>query len=251
MEFCNLDMITRRTLLELGLPIHYYIEYLTHNASALRELNKDTLRIINSANLPVNDYKAVDLPADFVDDLAVCVPAGEFLQQVSKRSSINPLRLHSATTGEFVPYTDINTSENSLFLGFPMVWSWYWNFTDYGEPTGRLFGSPGGARANGYEVFKERRQIQLTQSFTSSNVILLYIGNGQSITNATQIDWAAFMAIQKFAEWQSSENRNNINSPEGRMFFNERRRLRSALNPLTKTDIVNIYRESYRASMKS
>ena len=47
MRLSTLDEITRRGLLEDGLPIHYYFEYLTHGATCLRELSFDTLKIIN------------------------------------------------------------------------------------------------------------------------------------------------------------------------------------------------------------
>lgn len=252
MEYANLDMITRRSLLETGYPIQWYIEYLTHISAGVRELNKDTLRIINAANIPVNEYFAADLPSDFYDDVAVCIPAGSALQEVPKATNLNPLRLHSSTTGQYIPYvTNQTTVEQNSFFGFPLNWNWYWNVSDYGEPTGRWFGAPGGARNNGYQVFKERRQIQLTQTFTSPNIILLYIGNGQSVTNATQIDWAAFRCLQTYCDWQSSENRKIKDSPEARTYYNEKRLLRANLNPLTKEDIVNIFRNAYRASIKS
>lgn len=252
--YANVDMIVRRNLLEKGLPIHYYLEQLTHITGGLRELTKDTLRVINAANLPLNDYNAVDLPSDFDDDVALCIPAGGFLQEIPKSINLNPLRLHSSSTGAFIPYTsNTNTAspENSLFLGFPLVWSWFWNISSYGEPTGRFFGAQGGARLNTYQVFKERNQIQLPPSFTSQNVILLYIGNGQSMDNATQIDWKAFRCLQTYADWMSSPYREDKDSPPARTFYNENRLLKDVLDPITKTDIVNIYRNAYRGSIKS
>lgn len=251
MVFANVDQIVRRTLLERGYPIQWYIEFLVHITSGLRELTKDTLRCINTVNLPVSDYKTIDLPGDFDDDVALCIPAGGTLQEVVKVNNLNPLRMHSSTTGQFVNPVDLNTTENNTFFGFPVVWNWYWNFSDYGEPLGRFFGAPGGARLNGYQVFKERGQIQLSQNFTSPNAILLYIGNGQSVDNATRIDWKAFRCLQTYSNWQSSPGRDNKDSAEARTFYNEQRKLIAALNPLTKTDLINIYRNSYRASIKS
>lgn len=249
--FANVDMIVKRSLLEKGLPIHYYPEYLYHITAGLRELTKDTLRVINAANLVLNEYFAADLPMDFDDDVCVGVQAGQFLQEVPKTNSMNPLRIHDKTSGAFVPYSDLNLSENGIFFGFPFVWSWYWNFSDYGEPTGRFFGAPGGARTNYYQILKERRQIQFTASFTSQNAILLYIGNGQSLDNATQIDWKAFRALQTYADWMASPNREMKDSPQARTFYNEKRLLRAALDPLTKTDIINTFRNSYRATEKA
>lgn len=253
MQFATLDMITRRTLLEKGLPLHYYLEKLIHGASAVRELAKDTLKIVNAANLPVSDYNSVDLPNDFVDDVALCIPVGGLLQPIAKKDSINPLRVHNETTGEFEPYSNeanLNTSELTFF-GINTSYFWYWNVNDYGEPTGRYFGANGGAYQNGYKVIKERRQIQLTGAFTSGNVVLLYISNGQSADNATQVDWSAHAAIQAYCDWKSSPNAAIKDSPEARTYYNEKRLLRANLNDLTKADILNILRSSYTAAIKS
>jgi hypothetical protein len=246
----NLDSIVRRTLLEKGFPLHYYTEYLFHASSAVRELSFDTLQIINSAKLPVNDYYAVDLPHDFVDDLAVTIPDGNFLQKVAKNDNITPLR-YKDSDGAFAPYSD-NTNEDgseNIFGYVPSVW--FWNFNDYGEPTGRFFGAGGGAKANGYKVFKERRQIQLTETFTSDEIVLLYISDGQSSDNATQIDVQATAAIQAYIGWKRSPNADIKDSYEAATFYNEKRLLRARLNQLTATDIKNILRQNYHASIKS
>lgn len=69
MNLTTIDQIVRRGLLENGLPIHFYSEFLYHGATCLRELNLDTLQIVNTVNLPTNDYAAADLPDDFDDDI--------------------------------------------------------------------------------------------------------------------------------------------------------------------------------------
>lgn len=253
MQLTTLDQITRRSLLEKNLPLHYYFEYLVHGASAIRELSKDTLKIVNSANLPLNGYNAVDLPSDFVDDIGVYIPVGGALQPIPKRDNINPIRVHDGTSGAFEPYNNGQSSNSGefTFFGINTSYFWYWNVNDFGEPTGRYFGANGGAYQNGYKVIKERRQIQFTGTFTSDNVVLLYISNGQSADNATQVDWLAFRAIQTYTEWQRSPNANFKDSPEARTFYNEKRLLRAELNPLTREDIINTIRSGYTAAMKS
>jgi len=253
MQYTTLDMIIRRTLLERGLPMHYYIEMLFHQASAIRELAKDTLKIVNSANLPLNDYNSIDLPADFKDDISVCIPVGGLLQPVPKRDSINPIRVNNAITGAFEPYpsqVDADSGEVTFF-GLSTNFFWFWNVSDYGEPTGRYFGANGGAQLNGYKVIKERRQIQLTETFTSTDVILLYVSNGQSVDNATQVEWDAFRAIQSYSDWQRSPNAAIKDSPEARTYYNEKRLLRANLNPMTLTDLKQTLRENYTAAIKS
>ena len=251
MILSNLDIICRRWLLEKSLPIHYYTEALFHASTAVRELSFDTLQIINSANLAVSDYGAVDLPDDFVDDLSVCIPMGEVLSPLPKQDWITPLRIHDTTTGLFTSSVNQSSDSNqpNLFYGFPAQWNYYWNVNDIGEPTGRKFGAKGGTK-QGYKVVKERRQIQLGNSFAGSSIILLYISDGQSANNASQIEVLAISTIHSFIDWKISPNRAVKNSQEAATFYNEKRLLKARLNPLTKTDILNTVREGYSAGIK-
>ncbi len=249
----SLDIITRRWLLENGLPIHYYAEGLFHAATCLRELSFDSLQLVNAQNLPVNEYGAIEIPADYVDDIAVCIPNGQSLKKLPKQDWITPLRIHSETTGAFQPYTQLTdelVDDTTAFFGFPISYGWFWNVNNFGEGTGGFYGARGGTMS-GYKVFKERRQIQLTEDFIGSNVVLLYISDGSSVDNATQIDPQAFATVNAFIQWQRSPNRSNENSPEGRTFHNQRRLLRARLNPLTGTDISNIIHRAYTAVIKN
>lgn len=250
MIWANLDMIVRRTLLEKGLPIHYYCELMFHVSAAVRELSKDTLKIVNTVKLPVNSYFAADLPDDFVDDIGVGVAVGNMLQPVPKKDSITPLRQVN-DEGQFIPYSETQNSGEQTVFGFNGGWLWYWNVTDYGEPTGRIYGAGGGAKSNGYKILKERRQIQFTETFTADEAVLMYISSGQSVDNATQIDWLAFAAIQAYANWKRSPNADIKDSYEAATWYNERRLLRAALDDLTLTDIKQIIRDNYRATMKN
>lgn len=251
MQLSNLDMIVRRTLLERGLPLHYYSEILFHQASAVRELSKDSLQIVNSANLPINDYGAVDLPQDFMDDIGVSLPFGGLLQPIPKKDSISPIRIHDTDTGLFTPYVtnNINTP-NATIYGYNPGAVWFWNINDWSEPTGRYFGANGSA-TNGYKVIRERRQIQLIGLPDTESVVLLYTSNGQSVDNATQIDWRAFATIQAYSDWKRSPNAAAKDSPEGRTYYNEKRAFRSNMNELTLTDLRNILRSNYTGAIKS
>lgn len=253
MIFTSLDQICRRNLLEKSLPIHYYMQNLLLASACLRELTMDTLKIINTVELPVDtNYMSVDLPTDFTDDLAVAIPAGDKLAPVAKFDSLTPLRYHDGKTGLFIPppcSSPVETSQTSF--GFNTSWFWYWNINDYGEPTGRYFGATGGAKQNGYKVVRERRQIQLTQTFTSPSIVLMYISDGQSASAATQIDVAAFATIMAYNVWKSSPNADNQNSPQGMLFYNERRKLVARLDDLTITDIRTTILNAYTAAIKN
>lgn len=255
MVLATVDMIVRRTLLERGLPIHWYSEILFHVSSGIRELTKDSLQIINTVRLPVNpngDYGYINLPDDFVDDLGLSIPVGDRLQPVPKNNNLNPLISVNENTGLYQPNdsnSNLNTAQN--VFGFLPGFYWFWNVNDWGEPTGRYFGAGGGSNMNGYKVIRERRQIQLTGTFTSDNAVLMYVSSGQSADNASQVDWQAFRCLQTYADWQRSPNASNIYSPEARTFYNEKRLFRANKDDLTVVDLKQIIRKEYHASIKN
>ncbi len=249
MVYTTLDIVVRRTLLENGLPIHWYSEYLFHSSTCLRELTIDTLKVINTKNLSVSYYGSVDLPDDYLDDVMLSFNDGQLLKPIPHKDSINPLRVHNTTTGAFETQTNVTTIDTGG-LFFPFVGrTWYWNVSDYGEPTGRVFGANGG-NPNGYKVIKERRQIQIYGA-SGGNVILQYISDGQSVDNASMVDTQAFSTFQAYINWQTSPNKNNEFSPEGRKYYNTKRKLKIRLNGLTLEDVKNIVRGQYTASMKN
>jgi hypothetical protein len=251
MTYANLDMIVKRSLLEKGYPIHYYAEYLLHAASCIRQLSVDTLKVINTVNLKVNNYYAVDLPTDFVDDLSVSLPTGNLLKPIPKNDNLTPLRLINPTTNQFIPYREQIKEEQETVFGINPSWLWYWNVNDYGEPTGRFFGANGGERANGYKVLKERNQIQFTETLTGKDIVLMYISDGQSVDSATRVDMLAFDCIQSYIDWKTSPNASIKDSYEARTFGSQKRLLRARLNDLTVTDIKNILRKNFVAAIKN
>jgi len=251
MILSNLDQIVRRTLLEKSRPIHYYLEFLVHGSTCLRELSFDTLQIINTVQLPIGDYGEVNLPDDFVDDVMVSAPGG-VLTPIPHNDSITPLRYHD-TNGNFVspPSPSANKDWNSIYGWFTGA-LWYWNVNEYGEPTGRFFGARGANDKYGYKVIKQRRQIQLTgYSQNCGSIALMYISDGQTIDNATQIDTEAFACIQSWINWKRGPNADNQRSPEAKLFDNDKRLLRARKDDLTATDVVHIVRRAFTATIKN
>jgi hypothetical protein len=215
-------------------------------------LTFDTLKIINTKLLTVNSYFASDLPSDFNDEVLVGVPAGGRIQPVPQLDTISPIRNVDADFN-YVSYQSTASSSEDASGGFGFIPGamWFWNMNEWGEPTGRYFGAGGGAKQNGYQIFRERNQIQLTETFTSPIVVLKYISDGQNIDNATEIDTKAFATINAFIVWKTSPNRDNHFSPEGVAFNKQKRLLRARLNDMDKATLVNILRDSYRATSKS
>lgn len=250
MILSSADIIVRKWLLNRGLPIHFYAQGLFHTADCIKMLCEDTLQVINSANLNILDDGSVMLPDDYTDDLGLFLPIGGILAPLAKQDYISPLRIHDSTTGLFVAPSTVPSPDNiQQLFGFPGTWQYFWNVDDYANFQGRQFGNHGGTTA-GYQVFRQQRRIQMTDSFGGS-VVLLYVGDGSSVDNASRLDSRAVACIQAFIDWQRSPNAAIKDSYEAHTFYNEKRRLRTLLSDLTVNDVKNYFRRGYSAGIKT
>jgi hypothetical protein len=250
MVLLTLDTVVKRNLLEKGLPIHYYFGDLLQASSCIRELAKDTLKMVNTVTLPVNSYGAIDLPQDFMQDVSLCSEVAGVLRPMIHQENISPLRKHDPTTGLYVENTVRSVNDDQLLFGNRFGWGWYWNVDSYGAPTGAIYGAKGGTNY-GYTIVKERRQIQLNDGSVSGSKVLQYISNGQSVDNASQVPFEAHAAIQAYIGWKNSPNANNNLSYEAHNYYNEKRHLRIALDDMTIEDIINATRNSFTATIKN
>lgn len=248
MIYTSLDKIVRRNLLAKRLPIHYYIEFLVHASSCLRELTMDSLKVINSVELTPNPYGACDLPCDFVDWVQVGVPQGQFVQPIPQRDTINNLTRY-LPTGQPTTYGDPNTV-NLDFPFYPGYWL-FQNIDDLGENLGRLYGFNTGYTDNAFKVIRNRGQIQLAESFNGCRIVLDYISDGQCSDNATKVDPRAWATIEGYINWKRSPNADIERSPEGSSYYNQRRILRARNSDITPWDIRQTLYRNYKESIKN
>lgn len=247
MRFTTIDKIIRRELLEKRLPLHYYVEYLVHASTCLRELTFDSLRIVNTVELTLTDYYAADLPCDYVDWTKIGLKMGQFVQPITQRGSINRLHNYNAQ-GQIIPYQDPNTYN----MDFPF-WPGYWmfqNIDDLGENLGRLYGFNTGLVPDGFKILPERNQIQFLETSRDTTYVLEYISDGQTSDNATQVDQYAWSTIQAYIDWKRTPNASNDHSPEAYNYKNQRRLLRARMSEVTLYDIRQTLYKNYRASIK-
>lgn len=251
MQLTTVDSIARRSLLEQGLPIHYYFEKLLHICSGLRELHIDTLQVVNTIQIGFDENGSAMLPDDFTDDVGVSLNGGS-LQMLPHQDYISPIRVHNATTGAFESQNSNlteNTTDGSFLFGFA-TGTWFWNVDSYGEFTGSFYGANGGT-TRGYKVIREQRRIQMSSGFENGSAVFIYISDGQSIDNASQIDIKAIKCLQNYEAWKTSSNRGNEFSPEGRAFYSSKKQLRARMNPMTVVDVRQIILRAYTATAKN
>ena len=125
--------------------IHFYFEKLLHICTCLRELNIDTLQIVNTIQIAFDAQGSAMLPDDFSDDVGVSLNGGS-LQMLPHQEYISPIRVHNATTGAFESQTQNQSgtvTDGNFLFGFA-TGTWFWNVDSYGSFSGGFYGANGG-----------------------------------------------------------------------------------------------------------
>jgi len=250
MTWTSINAIVRRTLLAKRLPIHYYVEFLVHATTCLRELSFDTLKVINTVELKLDAGGAVTVPDDFQDWVAVGQRIGQKVRPLAQTNTITQLT-NSDSTGAVIPYGQSEIAPLDAFTTWPAAFYWT-NINEFGEYLGRAYGyDTEAASPNGFKFFRERNQIQFLETLTSQTIVLDYISDGQNADNATKVNPYAQSTIEAFINWKRSPNADNDQSPEARTYIHQRKLLRARLAGITIPDIHRAIQSAYKLSVKN
>lgn len=250
MIWTSIDKIVRRTLLAKRLPIHYYVEFLVHATSCLRELTMDTLKVINTVELPLDTASNIYLPDDCLDWVAIGQRIGQRVRPVAQTNNITQLT-NSNSAGATVPFGQSESAAIDAFSTWPAAFYWT-NVDEFGEYLGRAYGyDTESASPNGFKFFREEGRIQFTETFTGGTAMIDYISDGQNLDNATRVNPYAHATIEAYINWKRSLNADNDQSPEARTFKHERKRLKARISGITIADIKRAVQSGYRLSIKN
>lgn len=253
MKLYTLDNIVRSALMDKGYPLHFYLQFLQYGVDCVRQLNFDTLGNIKSVRLPVNSYKAVTIPCDYVDYVRVGIQLGQYVEPMAeKKESFNRLN-NFDSLGNKINYGDIEASNGLI----PNNWEGYW-YTNYindkGEHLGRIFNNQPGFR-NSFVVLRERDEIQLDNGFTGTEIVLDYVSDGLTTDSTNAIHPYAIDAIKAFIFWKSKEHGRQYNLGERSVakdeYYNQLRVLRGRLNNMTVNDIKRSLAKGYGPVIKN
>lgn len=253
MKYQSLDNITRSVLLQKGLPLHWYVQFLKYAADGFRELCYDSMRAINTVMLQIDERDwAANLPCDYIDWIKVGVPQGQFVQPLVQRPTINRLTKYT-TQGQPTTYGDPNT----VNMDFPF-WPGYWmfqNIDDLGENIGRLFGYNTAFTNNSFKVIPERGQIQFCETLGCNVIVLEYISSGMTMDNATKIDPLCQACVEAYMDWKYKQHSKRFSQGETEAAFQhykiELRRFRARKDDLTPWDIRQAVYRTYMAAPKT
>jgi hypothetical protein len=242
MKLYTLDKIVRSALMDKNYPMHWYLQFLQYGIDAFRMLNFDVLQNVKSVRLPVNSYKAVTLPCDYVDYVRVGNEAGQYIVPFGeKKDSFNRLNKFD-TSGNKIAYGDIEATNGIL----PNDWEgfWYTNYiNDKGEHLGRIFNNFSSFR-DSFVILRERNEMQLDTSYASSEIVLDYISDGLTSDATTAIHPYSIDCIKAYIFWKLKEHSRQYNLNERQIakdeFYNQLRLLKGRINSI---DILDIKRQ--------
>lgn len=259
MRWTSLDQITRSLLLQRGYPIHWYVDFMKYASDGLRELTFDVLRVVNSAKLPVNSYKAVTLPCDYVDWVKVGIQTGQYVHPLAQ-GPINRLN-NFDSSGRKIPYDD--TMPDGTFADIRGMTEYVNGLTALGEHTGGIFNHNAGRSIGTFIELPEREEIQLDNDFPYDFIILDYVSDGGSCTcgcdcgtdSATRIIPYAIAAIEAYVNWKLKAYNRAYGAGEVEQarleFATQVTILRARKGSMSRWDIVQAARLGYSGTYKN
>lgn len=250
MRGATLNGITRSCLKQLKKPIHYYADFLKFSSDCLRELLFDSLQIINTVRLPVNEFGEAEIPSDAVDVFGVGIQVGQFVRPLVEKSSINRLANYDTDDGSQIVYPDIIGDTNEL--GLPI--QWVGNHTNMiGENTGGYYGIGAGSEPDTFEIIEERNVIQVNQNLSATKIVAKYISDGTFANAATTIPLYAVKTIETYVFWQFKEVSRSYGLGDAqaakRLFERQHEILRARKNSLTPELLHRIMNRHRKASI--
>lgn len=259
MRWTSLDQIVRSMLLQRGYPIHWYIDFLKYATDGVRELTFDTLRVVNSAKLAVNSYKAITLPCDYVDWVKVGIAAGQYVHPLAT-GPINRLN-NFDSLGNKIPYDD--TLPDGSFAEIRGTIEYTNGLNSVGEFTGGIFNHNPGRSIGTYIELPERNEIQMDNNYPYDYVILDYISDGATCScgcdcgsdSSTTIQPYAVASIEAYMDWKMKSFNRAYGMGEVQLaeqqFIKQHKILRARKSGLSRWDIVQAARLGYSGTYKN
>ena len=272
MRLNSIDTIVKGELLRHNLSIHYYIQRAYLALRFLRTINFDSAFFIKTITVPIINGK-VAIPPDFVGLVRIGVANGSYLKELAPDDNL-------ITYDGAVSSTPEENSSGSYY---------YPNTNKYGENLGGYFGYSHVSQ-DSYKIIYEENQILINNgvyanapatvdlswdtaatimTLASTDVydtdggelLLQYTTDGMSKGvpyEADTSDLAVYVhpygvdAMISYIDWKIASEGNRFVSRELRGdYYNELRKYRARINPLTGLMIKRSLRKHYGASIKN
>lgn len=235
----SLDNIVRSALADMGLPVHYYMQFLHYGVDFLQnELFLDTAGTVKTTKITISDTLVNDLPDDYLDYVRVGMNRGKYIVPMPKRPTLMDVseELDSTNLDIVIP-----------FDGY--YWANYIN--SYAEHYGKFYG----ADTDGGDHFNiVGNKIIWGYAFNPNDTVYLQYLSNTSISTTTLVHPYYEAALIGFMSWKYSEwnKQDNLSSKERakRQYYAEYRKARARKFQLTPEQIVTLLRRSTKQTTK-
>lgn len=245
MKLYKLDTVIKNELLGRGLSIHYYVQRAFWAINFLRTIEFDSAFFFKTVSLTItNNY--ITLPEDFLGIVRLGVQNGQYLETLEPDNKL-------------IPVTTAGSDDDDAFYGYNY---WYPNINEKGENLGGYFGytlkSP-----NSYKLVAEDGKIYINNRVTGgvASVILIYSTDGlepirrddlPADNGDMYIHPYAIDALRAYSDWQQNQGAGRLNDQLlEKRFWNEVRKYRARINPITANMLRRSSRQHNSASIKS
>lgn len=255
----SVDRCAKSVLLELGLPIHYYMKVAQAGIRCVRDLRIGTLPFVASVLLPIDEFNEATIPLDMIDWIRVGYRVQKRIVPLGNNQNYNRLPnegLDENGDTVQVPYSESNNygiglqpSLNNLVFGQGM--------NNYAEATGGMYGLGEPDRIDNFKFIPERGRIAVgtIAQRIEGEIYLEYVAYDQT-KYYSGIPIIAEPYIEQYMKYSLAKyDRNNYRvadiNLEERKLYAEKKKLRSRTLPnLNKEDLLRTFRKSYKQSVK-
>lgn len=240
MRLYKVDTIIKGELLKKGLSIHSYVKRAYLAMRFLKSINFDSAYYIKTATLDITDNK-ITLPDDFVGVARIGISNGQYMETLTPDQKL-------LNTNDAAP----NDTYGGIY--------WYPNYNAYGENLGGYFGYSM-LSSHGYKILFEENKIYINNNITSENdsVVLQYHTDGMEAGavgypvpyGTMYIHPYAHDALCAYMDWMAGDSSRLNDQLLERRYYNELRKYRARIRPLTPQMIKNSLRGNYHAGIKN
>ena len=234
---------------------------LVHNYAlrGLREMGFDTLQVVKSLKLSVNQpLGTVELPDDFVDLVKVGIIGSDGLVYVfGQNKNINYSQKYKTDAAG----NNIDSNSDDVFdrvndKNAPtVVFQNYLNQNSYGSLYGynALYGVGGGHYSGEYRMNYEQNRLEIASSANYTEVVVEYVADEARSSNPA-IHVYAENALRSYIYYRVIERKSSVPYNEKMRarseYYNERRLANARLKSFTKDEALKTIRKNFKLSPK-
>jgi hypothetical protein len=252
MKTKSLNTIVRDSLLDNGLPLHYYTRYLHHGLRALDELSLDfNLGNIKIIELDVTSYQRAILPADFVDFIDVSAKHGERVLPMERELNLNK-KYNYDDEGNKVMYDSALSVNYDAEINYNLI-SGSNNMNTRGELVGRYYGRKRAPKLT-FDIDEENQEIVFSNGMILTKVTLTYMTSAVSRSSANVVTPYATDVITKYIQMMAAKSEGakiSLYQMFKQDYENARRIFRARMNAMDYATILGSIRNGIYGSLKN